>query len=88
MDVDAGGCCKEGVSEAREWLTIEAPVLLLSFVLSVLIMFTVRVHRTVSQLLLLFICVFRLEDAILPRNRDPRERETKESKAQLEDEPS
>lgn len=41
-----GGCREKGVSEAREWFAIEAPVLLLSWRSSVLIQSFVHVEGT------------------------------------------
>lgn len=48
----------------------------------------IHIQRTGRQLSLLFVCIFRREEADLPRDGDPGEGKTKQSEAQLEQVPT
>lgn len=89
VDVDSGGRCEEGVSEARERVAAEAPVLLLGWDMSVASsVLSLGSARTGLELLLLCVCVCGLDNAVPPRDSDPGEAQAEEAETKLEDEPS
>lgn len=88
VDVDSSRCGEEGVPEVGQRFAVEAPVLLLGWNVSVASAVLLQgERRTNLELLLLFVRVCRLEDAVGPRDSDPGEAEAEEAETKLEDKP-